>query len=60
MLTFDDMGSTGSANNDGSNNDGSEKRVRADDKRIINCAAVDVNQLMPLKYKWMRQQLAPK
>jgi ribonucleoside-diphosphate reductase beta chain len=52
MLTFDDMGSTGSANNDGSNNDGSEKRVRADDKRIINCAAVDVNQLMPLKYKW--------
>lgn len=52
MLTFDDSGSTGgsdSANNDG---DGSEKRVKASDKRLINCAAVDVNQLMPLKYKW--------
>lgn len=28
------------------------KRVRADEKRLINCNAVDVNQLMPLKYKW--------
>lgn len=28
------------------------KRVRVDDKRLINCNAVDVNQLMPLKYKW--------
>jgi ribonucleoside-diphosphate reductase beta chain len=27
-------------------------RVRVEDKRLINCAAVDVNQLMPLKYKW--------
>ena len=24
----------------------------ADSKRLINCAAVDVNQLMPLKYHW--------
>ena len=28
------------------------KRVTADEKRMINCHAVDVNQLMPLKYKW--------
>lgn len=32
--------------------DKKEKRVRVDDKRLINCNAVDVNQLMPLKYKW--------
>lgn len=29
-----------------------EQRVNVDDKRLINCNAVDVNQLMPLKYKW--------
>ena len=28
------------------------KRINADDKRLINCQAVDVNQLMPLKYTW--------
>ena len=28
------------------------KRVKAKDKRLINCTAVDVNQLMPLKYSW--------
>jgi ribonucleoside-diphosphate reductase beta chain len=28
------------------------KRVDADLKRLINCNQVDVNQLMPLKYKW--------
>ncbi len=28
------------------------KRIDADDKRLINCQAVDVNQLMPLKYQW--------
>src|SRR5688500_5676917 len=27
-------------------------RFAASDKRLINCANVDVNQLMPLKYKW--------
>ncbi len=26
-------------------------RVSVDDKRMINCRA-DVNQLLPLKYKW--------
>ena len=36
-----------------SNNQSSqEKRVDVDQKRLINCNTVDVNQLMPLKYKW--------
>ena len=28
------------------------KRVDPDKKRILNCKAVDVNQLMPIKYHW--------
>jgi ribonucleoside-diphosphate reductase beta chain len=28
------------------------QRVQVDQKRLINCNKVDVNQLMPLKYKW--------
>jgi ribonucleoside-diphosphate reductase beta chain len=28
------------------------KRVNADQKRLLNCTTVDVNQLMPLKYHW--------
>ena len=28
------------------------QRMNVDDKRLINCKAVDVNQLMPLKYEW--------
>ncbi len=31
---------------------GAAKRVDAQEKRLINCHKVDVNQLMPLKYKW--------
>lgn len=27
-------------------------RIKAEDKALINCREVDVNQLMPLKYKW--------
>jgi len=27
-------------------------RIKWQDKRLINCNSVDVNQLMPLKYKW--------
>lgn len=27
-------------------------RFTADEKRLVNCNAVDVNQLMPLKYNW--------
>ncbi len=28
------------------------ERATAEKKRLINCSTVDVNQLMPLKYKW--------
>jgi len=28
------------------------KRINVENKRLINCNTVDVNQLMPLKYKW--------
>ena len=31
---------------------GKGQRVDAKEKRLINCHQVDVNQLMPLKYKW--------
>jgi ribonucleoside-diphosphate reductase beta chain len=31
---------------------GKSKRVDVSQKRLINCSKVDVNQLMPLKYKW--------
>jgi len=27
-------------------------RIRVEDKRLINCHEVDVNQLMPIKYAW--------
>ncbi|MBM3200927.1 MAG: ribonucleotide-diphosphate reductase subunit beta [Chlamydiae bacterium] len=29
-----------------------EKRVSVDDKKLINCTKIDVNQLMPIKYQW--------
>ncbi len=29
-----------------------EKRVKVSEKKLLNCSKVDVNQLMPLKYKW--------
>ncbi len=28
------------------------KRINVEDKRLINCRTVDVNQLMPIKYQW--------
>ena len=28
------------------------KRINAEEKRLVNCKQVDVNQLMPLKYQW--------
>lgn len=31
---------------------GEGKRVKSSEKRLLNCNKVDVNQLMPLKYKW--------
>lgn len=44
MLSFDEVekaaGSTDS------------QRFKVNQKRLINCGTVDVNQLMPLKYKW--------
>lgn len=43
MLTFEEEETTLA---------GREKRVKVNEKRLINCNAVDVNQLMPLKYKW--------
>jgi ribonucleoside-diphosphate reductase beta chain len=47
MLNFDGM--AGSGNSGDENKDG---RFKSAEKRLINCAQVDVNQLMPLKYKW--------
>lgn len=32
--------------------EGEKWRVNVKEKRLINCDTVDVNQLMPLKYKW--------
>ncbi len=32
--------------------EGKKKRFASDQKRLINCRTVDVNQLMPLKYHW--------
>lgn len=29
-----------------------KERIQSHEKRLINCNQVDVNQLMPLKYKW--------
>ncbi|MBS3903489.1 MAG: ribonucleotide-diphosphate reductase subunit beta [Anaplasmataceae bacterium] len=31
---------------------GKQGRIHVGEKRLINCNQVDVNQLMPLKYKW--------
>lgn len=32
--------------------DGKQKRVNLNSKRLVNCNQVDVNQLVPIKYKW--------
>lgn len=32
--------------------DGKLKRVQLNSKRLVNCNQVDVNQLVPIKYKW--------
>ncbi len=45
MLSFDD-------DTTGNKSGGESKRFAAAQKRLINCNTVDVNQLMPLKYKW--------
>jgi ribonucleoside-diphosphate reductase beta chain len=33
-------------------NDMTHERFHADEKRLVNCATVDVNQILPLKYQW--------
>ncbi len=45
MLKFDEVETLNT-------NDTKAKRVNVSQKRLINCSQVDVNQLMPLKYKW--------
>lgn len=47
MLTFEETVPTHKKNSKEAN-----KRVDVSEKRLINCNTVDVNQLMPLKYKW--------
>jgi ribonucleoside-diphosphate reductase beta chain len=44
MLKFDEPETSSSQESSG--------RVQVSQKRLINCNQVDVNQLMPLKYKW--------
>jgi ribonucleoside-diphosphate reductase beta chain len=48
MLDFGDSGSQGKSES----KDDTAGRVKANQKRLINANKVDVNQLMPLKYKW--------
>lgn len=48
MLDFGD--NSGSSN--GESDEAKKRRIKSDQKRLINCSQVDVNQLMPLKYKW--------
>ena len=48
MLTFEEEKSKKPAQNASA----TTGRVKMAEKRLINCHAVDVNQLMPLKYKW--------
>ena len=51
MLDFNDMDGN-SGDDDSDENSNKSGRFKADQKRLINCNKVDVNQLMPLKYKW--------
>lgn len=48
MLTYDEPSAAPTT----LSHKGQERRVKASEKRLINCQQVDVNQLMPLKYKW--------
>ena len=63
MLDFSDMDGSGSGDENGEKKSvaaevaaddllGARARVDVREKRLINCSKVDVNQLMPLKYKW--------
>lgn len=48
MLSFEELEEQAKA----STGIDTSKRVKVGEKRLINCNQVDVNQLMPLKYKW--------
>ncbi len=48
MLNFDEPHANGTIVDTA----GAAKRVNVSQKKLINCNQVDVNQLMPLKYKW--------
>ncbi len=48
MITFDEVDEQKQAEDTAAES----KRVNVSQKRLINCNQVDVNQLMPLKYKW--------
>lgn len=52
MLNFDDDNTGNAGSGDDSDSKKKEGRIRSSEKRLINCNTVDVNQLMPLKYKW--------
>lgn len=52
MLNFDDSGFKADDSDNDDVTDGKSKRFKHTAKRLINCNTVDVNQLMPLKYKW--------
>jgi ribonucleoside-diphosphate reductase beta chain len=44
MLSFEDIKQSAGTT--------TSQRFNPEEKRLINCSTVDVNQLMPLKYKW--------
>lgn len=50
MITFDELDAQEDVKKE--EEQGTNKRVKVTEKRLINCNTVDVNQLMPLKYKW--------
>lgn len=52
MLTFDDEVDENAVIDSVQADKNTERRAKAEAKRLINCNTVDVNQLMPLKYKW--------
>src|ERR1700688_1414479 len=49
MINFDELDTKPKKSTESA---GANKRFTAQEKRLINCETVDVNQLMPLKYKW--------
>jgi ribonucleoside-diphosphate reductase beta chain len=51
MLTFEEVDETVKQTHL-DKDDAKNLRINVQDKRLINCNTVDVNQLMPLKYHW--------